>query len=85
MTVNLQIGHTDAFRLWLNGELLTGREEPESWTPENVHLKKLALEKGENTLVVELIKRAQDAKFTLTFLTNDNAPKHIVGLKSSLL
>ena len=29
MTVNLQIGHTDAFRLWLNGELLTGREEPE--------------------------------------------------------
>ncbi len=50
MTVNLQIGHTDAFRLWLNGELLTGREEPESW--ENVHLKKLALEKG-NTLVVE--------------------------------
>ena len=32
-----------------------------------MHLKKTGAGKGENTLVVELIKRAQDAKFTLTF------------------
>lgn len=83
-TVNLQIGHTDGFELWINGESLCRSSEVESWTPENVHLNGRTLKKGRNTVIVKLIKRSANAKFTMTFLTADKAPKHIVGFLSEV-
>ena len=77
-TVNINIGHTDAFAVWLNGELLCRRDNLESWTPENVHLLNKMLKKGENTIIIKLLKRSQNAKFSIIFLTPGTAPHHIV-------
>lgn len=70
--VNMQIGYTDPFALWLNGELLCRRDQPESWTPENLHLQGRKLKKGENTLLIRLVKYSGNPKFTLTFVNSGN-------------
>lgn len=82
--VNMQIGYTDPFALWLNGELLCRRDQPESWTPENLHLQGRKLKKGENTLLIRLVKYSGNPKFTLTFVNSGNMAPHIVDLVSKV-
>lgn len=91
-TVHLNLGHTDAFELWINGESVCRCLEPEGWTPENIHLFGKKLRKGNNEIMIKLIRQREDAKFTMTFLKADPlmealagpvpALKHMVGLLS---
>jgi ADP-ribosylglycohydrolase len=67
--VNLQIGHTDAFLLWINGRPAAGSDQVEYWTPENIHSSHITLEKGENTLILRLTRRSETAAFSLAFVT----------------
>jgi hypothetical protein len=81
--VKIQIGHNDAFQLYLNGKLLSERDTVQNWTPENVHIEEnAAFKAGENILIVRLARRAADPKFSLNFLADALCPPHLTGLNS---
>ncbi|MHB1459706.1 MAG: ADP-ribosylglycohydrolase family protein [Armatimonadota bacterium] len=66
--VGIALGHTDAYRLWLNGVEVSRRDNVDWWTVENAHIIKQKLLKGRNTLVWRISRRAQEAQFSLQFL-----------------
>jgi ADP-ribosylglycohydrolase len=60
----LVIGNNDGYRLYLNGERIAEVDESVWWAPfNNVH--KVTLQAGPNRLLLKLLKRADDLKFTL--------------------
>lgn len=66
--VGITVGHTDAYRLWLNGVEVSRRDHVDWWTCENSHVIKQKLLKGRNTLVWRIVRQAQEAQFSLQFL-----------------
>lgn len=60
----LVIGNNDAYRLYLNGELTAEVDETVWWAPfNNVH--RVHLRRGSNHLLLKLVKRGDDLRFTL--------------------
>jgi hypothetical protein len=58
------VGNNDAYRLYLNGELVAEKNECVWWTPfNNVH--PVTLCKGPNHIIVKLLKRGDTLRFTL--------------------
>lgn len=58
------VGNDDAYRLYLNGELVAEEDECVWWTPfNNVH--PVELRQGSNRLLIKLVKRGERLKFTL--------------------
>ncbi len=58
------VGNTDSYRLYLNGEQVAEVDEHVAWAPfNNDH--KIKLISGPNHLLVKLIKRNDDFRFTL--------------------
>ena len=78
----VHIGYSDAYRMYLNGKLVSERKDEQNWTPENVHLIPVALEAGENTIVLRLCRRGGGDKFSLTFLEFRDCPPHVAALNS---
>lgn len=67
----LIVGNTDSYRLYLNGELVAEIEECLSWTPfNNAH--PVTLREGDNELVVKLLKRSDNFRFTLGIRERQN-------------
>ena len=67
------IGNNDAYRLYLNGELLAEVDETVWWAPfNNVHA--VTLREGENHLLLKLLKRGDDLRFTLGMRHNTGHP-----------
>ncbi len=57
------IGNNDAYRLYLNGELIAQVDESTWWTPfNNVH--PVLLRAGENHFLLKLLRRGDDLQFT---------------------
>lgn len=58
------IGNNDGFRLWINGQLSMEKDEIRLWTPYNnynlIHLKR-----GENEIILKLLKRTENIKFSI--------------------
>lgn len=81
-TVGVLVGHTDAFRLWINGNLISERDTVDWWTAENVHVHDVPLKKGVNTIVVKLSRRAQDALFSLLFVKAGACTPHYADFAS---
>lgn len=62
--VNLVVGNTDSYRLYLNGVLVAEVDEHVWWTPcNNVH--PVVLRAGPNHLLLKLLKRGDEMRFTL--------------------
>ena len=80
--VGLQIGHTDAYKLWINGELVSERENVDWWTAENAHIHNFPIRKGENTIVVRLSRRSEDACFSLIFSKGGSCTEHYADFAS---
>lgn len=80
--VGVQIGHTDAYRLWINGRLASSRDTVDWWTPENVHLLDFPIRKGLNTIVWQLFRRTGDAHFSLNFTTGGSCTDHYCDFAS---
>jgi hypothetical protein len=69
----LVVGNNDSYRLYLNGELVAEVDESVWWTPfNNVHL--VSLRAGENHVLVKLLKRGDDLRFTLGFRAKTDRP-----------
>ena len=75
-TVGLHIGHTDAYKLWINGNLVSERENTDWWTAENAHIHDFKLKKGLNTIVVKLCRRGENVVFSLIFAKGGPCTAH---------
>jgi ADP-ribosylglycohydrolase len=62
----LVVGNNDAFRLYLNGELVAEEDESVWWTPFN-NVYPVTLREGANHLLLKLLKRGDALRFTLGF------------------
>ncbi len=60
------IGNNDAYRIYLNGELVAEMDESTYWAPFNSSVK-ITLKPGPNHLLLKLIRRGDEVKFTLGF------------------
>lgn len=58
------IGNNDGFRLWINGERIAEKDEIRLWTPYN-NCVLIHLEKGENEIILKLLKRTESMKFSI--------------------
>lgn len=81
-TVGIQIGHTDAYKLWINGKLVSERDNTDWWTAENAHIHKFPLVKGENIIVVRLSRRSDKADFSLIFAKGGSCTEHYTDFAS---
>lgn len=73
----IQIGYSDAFKFYLNGELLAERNEPNMYTPENVHLFHVKVRKGVNKITVMLVRHNDGTKFSYNLLTAGVTSDHL--------
>ncbi|HYF50319.1 MAG TPA: ADP-ribosylglycohydrolase family protein [Planctomycetota bacterium] len=64
--VFLVVGNTDSFRVYLNGERVAEENETMPWSPFN-NSYKVKLKKGANQLLLKLLRRSDQMKFTLGF------------------
>jgi len=64
--VNLIIGNNDGFKIWVNEKLIGIVDEQNCWTPFN-HYFVSRLNKGENRVVLKLLRRSDNLKFSLGF------------------
>ncbi len=60
------IGNNDGFRLYLNDQKVAEMDECTWWTPFN-NVMKVKLKKGPNQLLLKLLRRGEDLRFTLGF------------------
>jgi len=81
--VAVLVGHTDAYRLWINGEMISRSDDVDWWTGENQHIHGVSLSKGENVVIVQLFRRSQDAKFSLFFTKGGACTEHFTDFASA--
>jgi ADP-ribosylglycohydrolase len=72
------IGNNDAFRLYVNGALAGEVDESVWWTPHN-NAPRIRLKTGTNRLLLKLLKRSDELKFTIGF--RETATPHGFGDK----
>ena len=65
--VHLLVGHTDAYRIWINGELVSESDKREWWTAENKHHRGIRLNKGSNKILLKCIRHGKEAEYSLIF------------------
>ena len=69
------IGNNDGFKLWLNGEEIKSKDEIRLWTPYN-NFELLDLKKGDNEIVIKLLKRTENLKFSFGLRNYENCHWH---------
>jgi len=74
--VCLQIGFTDPFKIWINGNLVSKSDNYEFFTSENLHVSEVKLNKGINTILVRFTKTTVNAKFSLIFSKEPSCAEH---------
>lgn len=85
MNVCIQIGHSDVFRLWIDGNLLAYSDTTENWTPENIHKINVPLKKGLNRFVVKLARTNGCSDFSIMFTKAGPCTTMITSLGSGKL
>ncbi|MCL6431853.1 MAG: ADP-ribosylglycohydrolase family protein [Anaerolineae bacterium] len=66
------VGNSDGFRLYVNGELIAEEDEQTWWTPFN-NSYRVTLRRGPNRLLLKLLKRSDEMRFTLAFRADTGA------------
>lgn len=59
----LVIGNNDGFKIWINDDLVFYKDEMRLWTPYN-NYEIVKLKKGENQIVLKLLKRTENLRFS---------------------
>lgn len=65
-SLEIAVGHTAPFKLWLNGKLLGESKQTKWWTLENMHFS-ATLAKGENTLILKCAQQSDHAKYSIVW------------------
>lgn len=63
-TLELAVGHTAPFKLWINGTLIAEDKTTTWWTCENRHLT-VTFHKGENIIILKCSQQSDTAKYSL--------------------
>ncbi len=63
-TIELAVGHTAPFKLWVNGAFVGMSERSTWWTCENRHFL-VNLRKGENTVILKCAQLTHSARYSL--------------------
>ena len=69
--VEIALGHTSPYKLWINGKLIGGDERSTWWTCENRHYL-VDLKEGENTVILKCAQQSHSARYSII-------PKHESG------
>ena len=64
------LGNNDGFVMWVNGREVIRKDEVRLWTPYN-HYFIVDLKKGENEIVLKLLRRTETLKFGFGFRKNE--------------
>ena len=64
--VEIAVGHTAPFKLWVNGALIGEDRGTKWWTLENRHFH-VTLQEGENTVILKCAKLSDHASYSLIF------------------
>lgn len=75
MKVWAVIGNNDGFRLYVNGENVLERDEIRLWTPYNNDVL-INLKKGDNEIMLKLLRRTENLKFDIGFRIYDGGHWH---------
>ncbi len=82
MKICMQVGHSDIFRVWKDGELLAYSDKTENWTPENIHKHYIPLKSGMNRFVLKLVRTNGASTFSIMFTKDGACTKMITDLGS---
>ena len=82
--IELAVGNTAPFKLWLNGEFVGKSDKNAWWTCENRHFY-VNLKKGENTLVLKCAKQTESAKYSVIPKRKDEVWVQYSDIDSKLL
>ncbi len=69
------VGNSDAYKLWINGELIQSVDESRTWQPQS-HADVVLLKKGINSVTLKLTRRSENLKFSLGFAGNNKKHYH---------
>ena len=64
--VEIAVGHTAPFKLWVNGKLIGMSNQTKWWTLENMHFS-VTLSQGENTVVLKCAQQSDHAKYSINW------------------
>lgn len=64
--IELAVGHTAPFKLWVNGKLVGTDKQTKWWTVENRHFY-LTLNKGENIIILKYAQISNHAEYSLIY------------------
>jgi hypothetical protein len=78
----IQVGASDAYRLWVNGEEVSRSENADWWTAENKHHSGIKLKKGENQVVMKCIRQAESARYSIIYSHGITMTEHVWDLGS---
>ena len=78
--VFIVIGNTDAYRLYLNGELVAEMDESVWWAPfNNVH--KAELQEGPNEFLIKLLRRGGEMRFTMGLRARARTDAEVLAMR----
>lgn len=69
------IGNNDGFRITVNGKVVLEKDEIRLWTPYN-NFTLIDLNKGENEIVIKLLRRTEQLRFSIGFRNYDGVHWH---------
>jgi hypothetical protein len=78
--VFIVIGNSDSYRLYLNGDLVGEADEAVWWTPFNA-VYKADLKQGENQILIKLLRRGDEMRFTLGFRIRATSGEEVLSLR----
>ena len=79
----LQIGHSDAFKLWIDSNLIAYSDASEHWTPENIHRGHIMLKRGTNRIVLKLARTSGTTDFSMIFTKGGPCTSHFTSFGCS--
>ncbi len=70
--VEIAVGHTAPFKLWVNGILIGGSDQTKWWTLENMHYT-VKLNRGENTIILKCAQQSDHAEYSIVYRHADGS------------
>jgi ADP-ribosylglycohydrolase len=80
--VCIQIGFTDPFILWINGEQVSKSDAYKFFTSENLHVSDVKLKEGINDILIRFTKMTHKAKFSLILSKTPSCSEHFTNFGS---
>lgn len=82
-TVEVAVGHTAPFALWINGKKIGESDQTKWWTLENMHYT-VDLQEGENIVILKCAQQSDHAKYSIVWRGQDWAMRQHTDFGSKI-